>query len=430
MNVQSGANVVLNSNANLVLNNTGLTNSGTISSGGTVVFSGTSAASATPLSSNSALANITLAKTAGGVALVGNTAVSNVLQLSGGVLNLNGFNLDLGAAGSINGENNATYITGTTGGFVTKTVTLNSPNAANPGNLGLSITSAANLGSTVIRRGHQQQVSSTGYGILRYYDIVPTNNSGLNATVAFRFLDGELAGIVKSDLKFYSSQDNGVNWQLLGIDGLDVNNNIATKNSINSFARLTLGSSANNPLPVQLLSFTAAMAANGVEVKWTTANEINNSHFEVEKSDNGSFFTRFATVASQGSGPALRNYLALDNEAFFGVRYYRLKQVDKDGRYIYSRVVAVNKGRFVNKLLNVYPNPAVGPVHVRFTSAEAAGVTIQVVNAHGQLLLSRDTKVQQGLNEVVFDSDKLPAGVYYIRLSGLSNETLQFIKSR
>ena len=144
-------------------------------------------------------------------------SVTQRIRFASGFLNLNGFNADLGTTGHLDGEQENTRITGPNGGEVIFNVSLNSPTGSNPANLGVFISSGQNLGNTIIKRGHQSQVNGSGLGnsILRYYDIVPSNNINLNATLRFRYLDEELNGFNENSLAFFESP-NTINWTDLG----------------------------------------------------------------------------------------------------------------------------------------------------------------------------------------------------------------------
>ena len=128
-----------------------------------------------------------------------------------GNLDLNNNDLLLGNSNSvITGESPNSYITGTSGGEVIISVALNNPNAENPGNIGATISSFANLGTTTIKRGHLSLDVNGSIAIDRYYDIIPTNNTALDATVRFSYMDHELNGLVEGDLAPFSF--NGVDW--------------------------------------------------------------------------------------------------------------------------------------------------------------------------------------------------------------------------
>src|SRR5687767_2211982 len=171
------------SSTQIVLQNVSLVNNGTINhSFGNIKFNGTSI---TSISGNGTLSlyNLELNKTANPVSLSRNISVKNEIKFTSGILNLNGFDVDLLSTGTLVNETENSRITGGVGGTVKTTVTLNAPNAANPGNLGAVFTSTENFGSVSIQRGHRMQINDQGTGtsILRYYEITPTNNAGLKA---------------------------------------------------------------------------------------------------------------------------------------------------------------------------------------------------------------------------------------------------------
>src|SRR6185312_3803956 len=116
-------------------------------------------------------------KTAGNsVILQRAVGVGRQIIFTAGFLDLNGYDADLGSTGLLSGEQESSRIVGGNGGEVIFNGELDAPVAANPGNLGILISSTQNLGNTIIKRGHQPQAASgaTGSSILRYYDILPT----------------------------------------------------------------------------------------------------------------------------------------------------------------------------------------------------------------------------------------------------------------
>jgi len=431
--ITSGANVVVNGNANLVIADGGLSNAGTFTPGtGTVTFTGTANSTITTIGGTSSLSfyNLAINKTGGSAKLVRNIGVTNNVTMTSGVLDVSAYNLDLGTTGNISGESTVAYITGGTGG-VLRSVTLNAPSAVDPGNVGIEITSAANLGVTTIKRGHQQQVSASGYSIDRYFEITPANNTALNATVKFYYRDAELAGINESELKMWSSADNGVTWNLLGADAQDATNNFVTKSGIQQFNRITLASAVANPLPIQLMSFTAELFNSNVYLNWTTSFELNNHHFELEKSVDGRNFSSFAKVIAAGNATGTSHqYNYIDIKPLeSGVLYYRLKQVNNDGSFTYSKTILINKGNLSNILVSAYPNPTSGPVHIRFVSDKAAKATLMVTDMKGHVVITKEILTLKGLNEFTQDFSRLAQGTYYVQLNGIDDKTLKVIKN-
>jgi hypothetical protein len=433
LTVTSGGNLVVNGNVNLIVKDGGFNNSGTFTPGlGTVTFSGTAASTITTIGGSSAFSfyNIGFNKSAGNAKLSKGISVSNAVLMQQGSLDLSTFDLDLGTSGSISGETPTSFINGSSGGTVLRTVNLNAPTAANPGNIGIEITSAANLGPTVIKRGHQQQTNSSGYSINRYYDIFPTNNTGLNATVKFSYLDAELASINESELKLWTSATTGGLWTLLGADAQDASLNYVLKNGVGQLNRFTLASSVTNPLPVRFLSFNGQVVGNNIVLNWATGFELNNHHFELEKSFDGKNFSGFSKVLPSGNAGGA-NYQSTDFNAFTSNDlYYRIKQVNNDGTYSYTKIIYFSKGKYANKVIGVYPNPATGPVHIRFTSnGDEATTLLQVFDSKGLMVASKQLTIQAGLNDIPYDISQLAQGVYIIKLSGIDQHGINIIKN-
>ena len=184
---------------------------------------------------------LVLAKTpATSLQLLSNIAILSKVNFSGGLLDLANSMVDLGSFAILSNESETSRAFTNGSGYIQFTGTFVA-NGANPGNLGAVITSTANLGSTVIRRGHavQSGVGGTNSSIRRYYDIIPVNNNMLKATLRFRYFDAELNGITENSLYQWKSKDN-VNWDFVGADARDIATNYVEKKSINKFDRFTL----------------------------------------------------------------------------------------------------------------------------------------------------------------------------------------------
>lgn len=426
INITSGGNVIVNGAPSIVINGGSFNNDGTFSSDlGSLILSGANPATVGGATSTS-FYSLAINKTAP-VQLLQNIGVTGLVALNSNNIDLNGYNIDLGSNGSISGENANSYITTSSSGFVMKSATLNNPNAINPGNIGVEITSVANLGSTLIKRGHQQHVTATGHSINRFFDFAPTNNATLNATVKFYYLDAELAGINKAELKQWSSADNGATWVLLGSDGQDASLNYVTKNNINVLARLTLGSLINGPLPIKLLSFTGQLDNNDVLMKWITTDEINANYFDVQRSSDANIFATIGKVnATNSISTAAYNFT--DKDDYTGVRYYRLRMVDKDGSFTYSVVITINKGSYANSLERVYPNPTNGPVNIEFTANSSMKAIMMIQGVDGRVIFSKVLDIQKGMNKVQYDLGQNAQGTYLIKLAGLDTKTIKVIK--
>ncbi|MFA7405112.1 MAG: LamG domain-containing protein, partial [Pelobacteraceae bacterium] len=162
----------------------------------------------------------------------GNLILEKNLDLSGQAITLGSTSFLVEGSGRVFG----------TSGTIATTRTLSNIFAQNVAGLGAKITTVANLGSTTITRGHAQQTGAGNVSILRYYDISPTNNSSLNASLVFNYHDAELNSLTENNFRLYRSTDGGVNWTDQG-GTLSAVNNTVTKTGIAAFSRWTLGDS-------------------------------------------------------------------------------------------------------------------------------------------------------------------------------------------
>jgi len=131
-------------------------------------------------------------------------------------------------------------------GTISTTRALSNISALDVASLGAKITTAANMGNTTITRGHAQQSGNGHVSILRYYDITPTNNAGLNATLVFNYYDSELNALTENNFALFKSTDGGTSWSDMG-GTLSAVNNTVTKTAISSFSRWTI---ADSTLPL------------------------------------------------------------------------------------------------------------------------------------------------------------------------------------
>jgi hypothetical protein len=171
------------------------------------------------------------------------------------------------------------------------------------------------------------------------------------------------------------------------------------------------------PLPVELTSFTASLKGSIVNLEWSTASEKNNSHFEIEMSK-GSLnnFRKIDSVKSKVSNSSTKTqYSFSSNYSSNGeTEYYRLKQVDFDGAYAYSKIVAV-KPVMLSKPMEVAPNPLEADSKVYFTAENEGKATIRVTSITGKQVYFEQVDVHAGENVVLLSKyNNLMAGVYIV----------------
>ncbi len=136
-------------------------------------------------------------------------------------------------------------------------------------------------------------------------------------------------------------------------------------------------------LPVTLLSFTAHKQNNTTMLQWQTTNEINNSYFSVERSPDLKLFTLISNKPATNN-PLRSNYSFVDNLPLNDLNYYRLKQVDKDGKFTYSNVVSVDFAKN-STLFTISPNPAKDYINIT-SSGNVTNAQISIIDMNGRTL--------------------------------------------
>ena len=170
-------------------------------------------------------------------------------------------------------------------------------------------------------------------------------------------------------------------------------------------------------LPLTLLDFNGTFREGTTFLSWTTSMELNVSHFEIERSADGKTFTKIGEEWSKNATSGISHYTSLDEETPHGISYYRLRMVDRDGQYAYSRIVAVNNGEELFTLLGIYPNPAQEIMTVQFFSATEQKITISISTVIGQEVIGRNESTAAGINETKIIMNDLASGTYVLKLT-------------
>jgi len=174
------------------------------------------------------------------------------------------------------------------------------------------------------------------------------------------------------------------------------------------------------PLPVELTSFTASANTSGVVLNWTTASEINNHGFEIERSRDNEAFYRIGFVQGTGTTTEAQSYAFIDDIAYSGVKtyYYRLRQVDLDGRSQYSEVVTVDFDVPRDFILSQnYPNPFNPSTKITYALPIQSPVVIKIYDLTGQEVITLVDEVKEaGTYEINFDALNFSSGVYIYQM--------------
>ena len=181
---------------------------------------------------------------------------------------------------------------------------------------------------------------------------------------------------------------------------------------------ITVGTSWSSTVPVELTSFSATTNNSNVILNWSTATEVNNSGFEVQRLELGNEYATIGFVAGHGTTTESKNYKYIDANLSSGSYTYRLKQVDFNGTFSYSNEVNVDVTAPVRfELTQNYPNPFNPSTTIKFAIPQSAEVTLKVYNALGQEVSTLINQfMESGLHTINFDASKLNSGIYFYKL--------------
>ncbi|GHA65017.1 hypothetical protein GCM10007389_17240 [Pontibacter akesuensis] len=281
----------------------------------------------------------------------------------------------------------------------------------------------------IIITGTQEPFSTT-VGVAsdpQYYTMSGNNLGGgvsMSAPTNFEIsVSGENGPWVRGHF-FPLEQDGGVSQKLIYVryvptsQGSHSGDIVHSSDGVIKNQYVVGNATAAAPLPVEFISFTAAVQSNGVALKWSTASETNNSHFEVEMAVNQKDgFTKVGQVESKVTNSSTKvDYAFIHSLNTSGIRYYRLKQVDLDGTFEYSKVVAVNLESSTSELqVLVSPNPINYNTKVFVTAEEAGEARLVLHSISGQQVYTKSEMLHGGQNEVQLPVyDKLSSGMYVL----------------
>lgn len=303
---------------------------------------------------------------------------------------------------SINGSGNYEFPIGIAGAYTP--VTLQPNGLGGTSEITASFSNAAIAGQPNITQGSGSITQTLAGGS---WNITPnaqptagtynvTLSAPLGSSTATNF------AVIKRDYN-YSSYP----WALAGApQGASVNSGVVTAsaNGVSSFSQFALGEVVGT-LPVKLVQFLASADGHTARLTWETASEQNNDRFEVERSEDGKSFIKIGEVKGKGNSNTLIRYSFKDDAPANAVNYYRLKQVDNNGKFEYSEIRSL-RFNFSGAEFVVYPNPATEVIHFNDVVQSA-----QLYDLSGKLVLSQ---LQQA-KTMVLPKTLLP-GVYLLRL--------------
>jgi hypothetical protein len=167
-------------------------------------------------------------------------------------------------------------------------------------------------------------------------------------------------------------------------------------------------------LPVTWLTFDGNYLGEAIQLSWSTGSEENNSHFEVERSLDGSDWEVINTVTGAGTSSQVNTYQSIDENPHQTINYYRLKQIDFDGAFDYSKTIVMSKELSKSFNLNVFPNPAKDHITVSWSKSHRNG-RLEITDLNGRVLQSLGTDQEGNMHR--FDLSNYDQGVYFVRFA-------------
>lgn len=248
-----------------------------------------------------------------------------------------------------------------------------------------------------------------------YMEITTTGGSGYTYDITL-YYDEALIGTLSSEADIRLSKDDGSGWISFGSDVPNTSSNYVASTGLASFSVFT-GSDIDNLLPVELVYFKGEHEGNQVLLTWKTASEINNDYFQVERSIDTKTWSAVGRVTGSGSTNTPVSYSFSDQESHTGTSYYRLKQVDFDGSFSYSDVVAVYiPAGHETQFVQTFPNPTDHELTVRYKSSGNTKVRVQINDNTGRTRITEDLSPTSGINTEKIDLSDLRPGTYVLRL--------------
>ena len=260
-----------------------------------------------------------------------------------------------------------------------------------------SYTVSGNTSLTITQTGGGGFTQATG----ALPDYAGLDTSAYNTNINFRFINKDKVNEVRIGTR------------------VDATHDFKNRYSCGYFANITMPNGGT--LPVNYLSFDAVVNDKSVLLKWTTTQEVNNSHFEVERSlDMNTYKTIGLALDGFPVNGTGKSYQFKDLTSELDgkpVAYYRLKQIDLDGKATYSKVLAVRLQVKTDVAMQVSPNPFAENLNVRFNATENGTAQIRIINNQGQTLLSKQSAISKGYNNIQVDGlNGLAAGLYIAQL--------------
>jgi autotransporter-associated beta strand protein len=349
--------------------------------------------------------------------------ISGALTFTQGSLILGATNLTIGSSGSISGASSTQYVVYTGTGKLTR----NNIGSAALFPIGdganytpVTITNSGTSDNFTVAFSNGAPAGCLPVGSVNAsWDISEATAGGSNCTISIDY--GSIttgAGFTPEDAKIAHCIGSSMDYS----NGTSAGT-VVTGSGFTNFS--PFGITAGTVLPIELRTFEGAVRENKTELTWATATERNNAYFSIERSKDGVEFQVIGKVNGAGNSTKTHNYRFTDATPEAGLNFYRLKQVDFDAQFSYSKVVSVIVGKTGNVSLS--PVPAQDQLQVNLETAFSNDGAWQLLDYAGRLQQSGTIAAET--YSFTIDVANLSQGAYILRLvDGQTVVTKQFQK--
>ena len=261
-----------------------------------------------------------------------------------------------------------------------------------------------------------------------YWDV--SNANGEECTLGLSW-NSTIAVDVPADMVLAHWDDQGSTWEKINAgtqtqtssngSGSALPSDGRVSAYVDAYSPFNLGSgSGNNPLPVDLLSFTADCSHDIVDINFSIVSQVNNDYFLVEKSKDAMEWEEVGTIEGAGNTNSQMDYSMVDGTADHGLSYYRLTQVDYDGTSkTFAPVSASCESLGTGLPVEVYPNPMINEVTIEIDLEDYQGseTYYTILDARGSIVKRDLIDLDRGFNKHTIDVQNLPNGIYILRFN-------------
>ena len=368
--------------------------------------------------------------------LQSDTQINGTVRLEGGFLSLGNYDLTISSGGNITGASQLSYVKTNGEGMLRRRVASTQVSfpvgnsSYNPAKLFNAFSASADwygvrVKDEILMEGTTGQ-PFISEGIDRTWIVTEDINGGSDLNVELQWeLADEMPGFDRQSC--FISRWSGSEWEEEATDPASGNGpfrqQLADVESVSLFSVRSI-----SPLPIELGNFQGRPAVNGIQLNWTTLVEENNAFIGVERSSNGIDFEQITILEGYGTSFTPKHYQVLDRYPIVGINYYRLKQVDFDGRETYHRTISVPWGASLSSP-KVYPTLANEVLQVSWASPVPNRSQVEVFDMAGRLV--KKAMIEDGKTRWELNTTPLNNGSYFLKIrSGNQYFMRRFLISR